>query len=122
MKHILLVFILFVTSLTVASAQREDCQNCGNVGAKYSTNTSNLANLQIAVYPNPCTDYISVKDNDNQIGQIILFSMTGKKVRVFDDVDSNERYYLADIQNGMYLVQLVGKNNKVVRSQQINKR
>lgn len=122
MKHILLVFILFVTSLTVASAQREDCQNCGNVGTRYGTNTSNVSNLQISVYPNPFTDYISVKDNDNQINQIILFSITGKKVRVIEDVDSNERYYLADIQNGIYFVQLVGKNNKVITTQRMNKR
>jgi hypothetical protein len=122
MKHILLIFILFIAGITTASAQREDCQGCGNVGTKYSTNTNNPSNAQVAVFPNPFTEYISVKDNDNQVNQVVLYSITGKKVRVIEDVDSNERYYLNDLQNGMYLVQLIGKNNKIITTQRINKR
>ena len=124
MKHILLVFVLFISGLVSVSAQRADeCQGCGNTGSNVNrTSTSNNNTVQIAVYPNPITEYINVKDNDGQVNQVVFYSITGKKVRVLDDIDSNERYWVGDLQNGRYLVQLVGKNNKIITTQRINKR
>ncbi len=124
MKHILLVFVLFISCLASVSAQRaDDCQGCGNTSSNTNrTSFSNNNTVQIAVYPNPITEYINVRDNDDQVNQVVFYSITGRKVRVLDDIDSNERYWVGDLQNGMYLVQLIGKNNKIITTQRINKR
>ena len=124
MKHILLVFVLFISGLASVQAQRaDDCQGCGNNSSNTNrTSFSNNNTVQIAVYPNPITEYINVRDNDDQVNQVVFYSITGRKVRVLDDIDSNERYWVGDLQNGMYLVQLIGKNNKIITTQRINKR
>ena len=124
MKHILLVFVLFISGLASVQAQRaDDCQGCGNTSSNTNrTSFSNNNTVQIAVYPNPITEYINVRDNDDQVNQVVFYSITGRKVRVLDDIDSNERYWVGDLQNGMYLVQLIGKNNKIITTQRINKR
>ena len=66
---------------------------------------------QISVYPNPATDYIKLSDDD-LVRTISVSNMLGRKMRTFD-VSKSERYEIGDLPNGLYLIQLLGKNDKV---------
>ena len=79
------------------------------------------ARPELSVFPNPTTENISVQDNADAVGQIVVFNLLGKKIKVFE-ASKGEHYYIGDLAKGVYLVQLVGRNKQVVKTQKIEKR
>ena len=76
---------------------------------------------ELSVFPNPTTENIAVQDNADAIGQVVVFNLLGKKVKVFE-ASKGEHYYIGDLTKGVYLVQLVGRNKQVAKTQKIEKR
>lgn len=76
---------------------------------------------ELAVYPNPATDYIAVNDNNDQVSRILVFNLVGRQVKTFQYV-KGERYEVLDLPKGLYLVQLIDRNNKVLTTQKVDKR
>ncbi len=133
MKHLLLSsFFCFLSFLALAQ-DHGTCPSClygNNNNTNNSSSSSNnnsssnaysVSKTAIMVYPNPATEFIGVKDNDERVGEIILFSITGRKVRNFDVV-KDEKYYVGDIADGMYLIQIIGKDGRIVTTQRLNKK
>ena len=77
-------------------------------------------NVVISIYPNPTTDYITV-NNEDAVKNIVLFNMVGRKMRTFT-AEKGERYEVSDLPNGLYVVQIFGKNNKVLTTQRLTKK
>ena len=77
-------------------------------------------NVIISIYPNPATEYITV-NNEDAVKNIVLFNMVGRKMRTFT-AEKGERYEIGDLPNGLYVVQLFGKNNKVLTTQRLTKK
>lgn len=77
-------------------------------------------NAAISIYPNPTTDYITI-NNEDAVKNIVLFNMVGRKMRTFT-AEKGERYEVSDLPNGLYVVQLFGKNNKVLTTQRLTKK
>jgi hypothetical protein len=75
----------------------------------------------LSVFPNPTTEYISVEDHADAVGEVSLFSLTGRKVKTFT-YNKGEQYYVADLPKGMYLVQLIDKNKRILTTQKLEKR
>ncbi len=75
---------------------------------------------QISIYPNPATDYIKLSDDDLVLN-ISISNMLGRKMRTFE-VAKGEHYEIGDLPNGLYLIQIVGKNNKVLATQRLTKK
>ena len=91
----------------------------GTLALTVSAQTSK-SSPQISVYPNPATDYIKLSDED--LGRNIFVSnMLGRKMRTFDIV-KGENYEIGDLPNGLYLIQIVGKNNKILATQRLIKK
>lgn len=101
MKQLLLISAFFLSAL-VAQAQ----------GAPKP---------DLSVFPNPASDYISVQDNNDLVGQIAIIGMTGRRVKEFD-FTKGEHYAIADLPKGMYLVQILDHNKQVLTTQKLNKR
>ncbi|MBK7938587.1 MAG: T9SS type A sorting domain-containing protein [Lewinellaceae bacterium] len=102
MKHFLLVFAMVLAGGMALQAQNKS-----------------LADL--SVFPNPTTDYISVKDNNDAVGFIAIFNLVGKKVREFE-FSKGEQYYVADLTKGMYLVQILDRSKHSLTTQKLDKR
>jgi len=79
------------------------------------------APLKISVYPNPATDYISINKDEN-VRDIAIFNLVGRKLKTFQDVKKDEHYDVSDLPNGMYLVQVIDTNKKIATTQRISKR
>ncbi len=61
-----------------------------------------------ALYPNPSSDYFAVKNQNNTIRQIEIFSIEGRKIKT---IASNFQFIeIGDIQDGIYIVTLILKN------------
>lgn len=74
----------------------------------------------VSIFPNPATEYITVS-NEDAVKSIVLFNMVGRKIRIFA-TEKGERYEIGDLPNGLYVVQLFGKNNKVITTQRLTKK
>lgn len=73
-----------------------------------------------SVYPNPAFDYIGLT-NDATVSYIRVFNMVGRPMREFKAV-KGQRYDIADLPQGLYLVQLVNASNQIMTTQRITKR
>jgi hypothetical protein len=77
-------------------------------------------NPVVSIFPNPATEYITVS-NEDVVKNIVVFNMVGRKMRTFI-AEKGERYEIGDLPNGLYVVQLFGKNNKVLTTQRLTKK
>jgi len=76
--------------------------------------------LQLKIYPNPATSYIELT-NSSTVDQILIYNVVGKKMKSFI-VKDDGKYNVSDLPHGMYLVQLIGTNNKIIKTQRLSKR
>lgn len=75
----------------------------------------------LSVYPNPATEFIQVNEGAESLDQLVMYNLVGKKVKDFDFV-RGESYFVGDLPKGMYLVQFTDKNNRVLKTQKVDKR
>ncbi|MBP7822053.1 MAG: T9SS type A sorting domain-containing protein [Saprospiraceae bacterium] len=114
MKRILLIIFLgFTFHLASAqSAKSGGCDNCGDAKSKRK--------VEMSVYPNPASDYIGITEDDD-IEEINVYNLVGKRIKNFQAY-KGQRYNIADIPTGVYLVQLMGDNGKIITTQRLSKR
>ena len=109
MKKILL-FTFFTLFTLAASAQ---------IAQNSSSNDFRSNRQSIKVFPNPAIDYIELQDKDEQVENIFVYNIVGKKLASFRDVEEDKKYYL-DIPVGMYLVQLVDDYGKIISTKRLS--
>ena len=110
-RNLLSIFFLFCGLILTA-------QNGNNDQVALLKTTTNKGDLQ--VFPNPATNFISVSDNDN-VKKVLVFNLVGRKMKSYDAV-KGEKYYVGDLPKGIYLVQLLGNKNQILRTQRVSKR
>ncbi len=114
MKKTLLLTFLSLFLFTFASAQFDSYDDNQDPVEKVSLKSN------AKIYPNPAIDFIGLQDNKG-VSQISVFNVVGKKLKSFV-VSESDRYYIADLPKGMYLVQLLSDNGKILKTQRLNKR
>jgi len=110
MKKIILFTFLFFIAFG-ASAQLAD--NASEL------NSFRIYKQALKVFPNPATEYFQLTDKKDAVDQINIYNIVGKKMKTFD-VENDKKYYLDQFPKGMYLIQLVGHNNKIISTQRLN--
>lgn len=88
--------------------------------SNFHTFGSKSAVTELHVFPNPAVDYIQVSSNDS-IEQIALFNLAGRKVKTFT-YGAEDKYFVGDLPKGMYLVQMVGAQNRRLATRRISVR
>ena len=111
-KYLLLISVLFIAQIGFSQV----CVNCGGINSKSTTQ----AKVELAIYPNPAVDYI-VLSNDDNVNLIYVYNLVGKLIETFE-AESGAKYDVRDLPNGLYLVQVVGRNNKILTTQRLHKR
>ena len=76
--------------------------------------------VAVSVFPNPATEFITV-NNEEAVKNIQVYNLIGRKMKSFD-VAKGERYEVSDLPNGLYLVHLIGRNNKLMTIQRLTKK
>ena len=106
-----------------------DFDNPGNVLATalydvciddVTTSVTEQEKASLKVYPNPTADYISISTNDF-VEELWISNILGKRVRNFKTNVGNS-YDLSMLPDGIYLVSMVDKDNKVMKTVRISKR
>lgn len=75
---------------------------------------------KIEVFPNPATTHISLTDVSG-VKRIAVYNLVGRLLRVFEEVVEEKNYYIGDLPRGMYLVQILGDQNKIITTKRISK-
>ena len=103
------------TSGGVYSVEVTDQDGC--VGISNSINfiveSANSENNIFSIYPNPTTDWITIKTNINIDSDITIINVFGEIVYTIssnDLIDNHERINLENISKGMYILQLINNN------------
>ncbi len=107
MKQTILVFFFAFASLALFGQSNADGGGSSPV--------------KISIYPNPATNYISLNKDEN-VRDIAVFNLVGRKLKTFQNVEKDEHYDVSDLPIGMYLVQVIDDNNKIMTTQRISKR
>ncbi len=77
---------------------------------KVNVATNDLATNNLVVFPNPTNDVLTIRNEDNLLGKIQLFDLTGRVV-FSQKYDSHEAVLdLQNFPNGMYLLQAEGSS------------
>lgn len=106
-KNLLLIPFLFFSSFLLAQSQASD-------GVRHS-------NQSIKIYPNPAFNFIGLNESAG-ISSIIIYNLVGRKMKIFASPQKGEKYNVTDLPSGMYLVQLLGRDGKVVTTQRMSKK
>ena len=118
MKQFLLIFFTISTFLCSA-------QSGPNVVYEEIVMTTNLTfqkpdPIKVSVFPNPTTHYLNIEDGQERVGSIKLFSLLGKNVKTFV-VNDQKRFDVSDLPNGLYLLQIIDKQNNVAKTIRLKK-
>ena len=108
-KIILFTFLLFISF--AASAQL--AQNASE------TPSFRLDKQAIKIFPNPATEYFQLTDRNESVAMINVYNIVGKKMETFYVTEGSE-YRLDRFPKGMYLLQLLDANNKIIATQRLN--
>lgn len=85
-----------------------------------STSTVDLNKAAIKIYPNPTIDFISISETD-QVERLIIYNIVGRPVKLFEASYTNQ-YNVMDLPTGMYLVRLMGKNDRTIKTVRLSKK
>lgn len=115
MKKNLLFILLsfFLTTVTFAQSQDID-QRDDNLVAQLNSKKN------ISVFPNPAINFIGLSDTED-VRQLVVYNVVGRKMKSFM-VSEGEKYDVAELPRGMYLVQILDYDNKIITTQRLSKR
>lgn len=103
MKHVLLFsFFMFAASLSMRAQ-------------------TTSKGVDLSVFPNPTTEFISVHDDAEQVSEVAVYNLLGKKLKSFP-FQKGENFFVGDLPKNMYLVQIIGRDRKVLTTQKLQKR
>jgi hypothetical protein len=111
MKQILLLTFFIFCGLTAFSQSRF------SNSAHQSMTNYNV--LDIKIFPNPATDYIGIT-NSQKVQQVRIYNLVGRQMKDFK-TGQDEKYYVGDLPRGMYLVQLIDSDKRVIITKRVNK-
>lgn len=104
MKQLILIFSFFSLSCLALQAQQ-----------------SGTHKPDLSVYPNPVIEQFTIQDNTDAVSDVAVFNLIGKKVKSFEH-SKGAYHYVGDLPKGVYLVQLIDKNKRVMLTQKMDKR
>ncbi len=113
MKRTLLLFLLlFVIKAGFAQNSFNDRLSIKRTAASES--------VELRVFPNPTTVSFSLNDNDS-VQDIHVYNLVGREMKSFT-YEKNQKYSVEDLPKGIYLVQMRGKDEKIIATQRLSKR
>jgi hypothetical protein len=84
------------------------------------TATTDIRADFIKIYPNPALDYFQLTDYD-RVDQVVIFNLIGQELRRFNSFPGAS-FNISNMPRDFYLVRLLDKRNKVIKTFRLNKR
>lgn len=93
----------------------DDCTSSADIQIHTGTNSNNILKENVLIYPNPATDYIYIK-SDNEIQEMRIMDINGRIMKQ-DIIGHQIQLYkmnIAELQNGMYILNILFKNGNTI--------
>ncbi len=81
----------------------------GFVSSEVGISTLSLSDNNIAIYPNPAKDVVTLSGVENST--ITIFDVTGKMMEQLQSVSPTQTINVANYSEGLYLIQIMNGNN-----------
>lgn len=97
--------------------------NNQNYAALAAQQAEPVQKVDYMIFPNPVSDYFSLDQESVEKGSasvLNLYNLLGQRVRTFR-VEKEQRYNVADLQGGLYLVQLLDDKGKIITTRRLQK-
>ena len=81
--------------------------------------TLNVNDLEsgFSIYPNPATNNLQILYGNKQlIGKVQIVDITGNIVKTFHEVNTQERLFINDLENGIYFIKINNHIEKFVKN------
>ncbi|MEM1319115.1 MAG: T9SS type A sorting domain-containing protein [Bacteroidota bacterium] len=114
-KGILFIFFNFLL-ISVGYSQLAVAQSNPAITTTSKVNKGD----HLKVFPNPATQYIQL-NNAKDVDHIVIYNVVGRRMKSYK-VTEGKKYDINSLPVGMYLVQLVDHNKKVITTQRLSKR
>ena len=116
MRRVLLVIPILLFTLAI------HCQSVAKPTNAQSSLTSKkaISKTALKIYPNPATHFIQLQEVTG-ISAVIVYNLVGRKIKQFI-AEKGKSYSIKDLPKGMYLIQLLGYDGKVVTTQRMSKK
>jgi len=76
-------------------------------------NNDNQLIENIAIYPNPTSNFITISTNENTISSIEIYNILGKEILKLNTTNSNQiEVNLSDLSSGIYLINIIDSSGK----------
>jgi hypothetical protein len=77
---------------------------------EYAFSNKTISKPTLALYPNPCVDYIHLNGNSNEGSKIEIWDISGK---LHLHADYSNRIFVGDLMPGHYYLRCIGKNSQI---------
>ena len=74
----------------------------------------------VAIFPNPTKDFTRIQFNWTTNGKLSVFNLMGQVVRKFA-FGKDQQYNIADLPQGIYLIQFLDTKNKILSTKRLKK-
>lgn len=137
-KTVLLFFFVSLTLMTFAQRPTvgfggDECGPgvSGHAANSHTNVTNNYASLAheqpteaaYVLYPNPTVSFFAIDEEslaDGKVSLVNVYNLVGQRVRSFS-VEKEQRFNIADLQEGLYLVQLLDSKGKPIVTRRLHK-
>ena len=87
-----------------------------NSNSNIITSTNNSLDSNIKVYPNPTASYVNISSNTMSVDEIKIYNSNGVQVNKIElnSNSKNTQIDLSSLDRGVYLVQIIGQNGKML--------
>lgn len=92
----------------------------GTYSFNQTSPTFDFVSENLRLYPNPASAYFQISHSEN-ITSVSVYSLVGRHLKKFHAFPG-EKFYIGDLDRGMYLVRMVDKHNEVVKTLRLSKR
>lgn len=113
MKHALPLFLFLLITIGL-TAQTSFSQRFALEKERAQVEATTLK-----IFPNPAADFISVNDNTG-IYRIVVYNLVGRKMKTFN-AQNGDKHDVSELPKGMYLIQLLGKGDKIITTRRLQK-
>ncbi|MEM9824424.1 MAG: T9SS type A sorting domain-containing protein [Bacteroidota bacterium] len=113
---LLLFFFLFFLGF---GAQAQLTASMGN--GLSQTKQDDKQQTALKIFPNPASNFIALQGNDEDVYEIRIISLIGKEVLKYQAV-KDKKYSIMNLSNGMYLVQMLDIDKKIITTKRLHKR
>ena len=74
----------------------------------------------LKLFPNPTSDYFTLSSNDNDIASLTIHNILGRQIRQYPAAE--RRFEVSDLPHGLYLVSVLDKQERVLKTLRLQKR